>query len=53
VLTAAISLGSDGNDRLGVGVQVAMAIGVSTLWAVKNLMRVDHQGWFNNASAVY
>jgi amino acid transporter len=26
---------------------------VSGLWAAKNMMRVDHQGWFNNASAIY
>lgn len=23
------------------------------MWAGKNVMRVDHQGWFNNASAIY
>lgn len=32
---------------------MALACGVSLLWALKNLMRVDHQGWFNNASAFY
>ena len=53
VLTAAIALGSDGQVRWGVGPQVALAIGVSLVWALKNLMRVDHQGWFNNVSAVY
>jgi hypothetical protein len=53
VLTAAIALGSDGQVRWGVGPQVTLAIGVSLVWALKNLMRVDHQGWFNNVSAVY
>ena len=32
---------------------MGFAIGVSGLWAAKNVMRVDHQGWFNNASAIY
>lgn len=32
---------------------MGIAIGVSALWAGKNVMRVDHQGWFNNASAIY
>jgi amino acid transporter len=32
---------------------VIIAVLVSLVWALKNLMRVDHQGWFNNASAIY
>jgi hypothetical protein len=30
-----------------------VAVGVSFLWAAKNTLRVDHQGWFNNLAAVY
>jgi amino acid transporter len=32
---------------------VILASLVSLIWAIKNLMRVDHQGWFNNVSAIY
>jgi amino acid transporter len=32
---------------------VGIAVIVSGLWAFKNMMRVDHQGWFNNVSAIY
>jgi len=53
VLTATIALETDGTVRPGVGSNVVLAVAVSALWAVKNLMRVDHQGWFNNASAIY
>jgi amino acid transporter len=52
-LTAAVALATDGRVRYGTGANVTLAVAVSALWAVKNLMRVDHQGWFNNASAFY
>jgi len=42
VLTAAVALGTDGETRWGLGTQVFIAIGVSAIWALKNLMRVDH-----------
>ncbi|TNV80914.1 hypothetical protein FGO68_gene5046 [Halteria grandinella] len=53
VLGACISLGTGGEVRMTVWQQVLVAIAISGLWAAKNLMRVDHQGWFNNASAIY
>jgi amino acid transporter len=36
-----------------VWVEVVISIAISGLWALKNMMRVDHQGWFNNFSALY
>lgn len=42
VLTAAISLATDGHSRYGVNGQVIIAVLVSLVWALKNLMRVDH-----------
>ena len=30
-----------------------VAVGILTIWSIKNKMRIDHQGWFNNASAIY
>jgi amino acid transporter len=30
-----------------------IAILIAGTWAIKNLLRVDHQGWFNNTAAVY
>eukprot|EP00347_Sterkiella_histriomuscorum_P012884 403366849 len=53
VTSAAITLGSSGKVQLPTIALVAMAVFVSFLWALKNIMRVDHQGWFNNASAIY
>ena len=53
ILSAAVTIGSQGSVRWPVGANVGFAIGVSLLWAGKNVMRVDHQGWFNNASAIY
>jgi hypothetical protein len=46
-------LATDGKTDLPIIAQVGFAIIISGLWAAKNLMRVDHQGWFNNASAIY
>ena len=34
-------------DRVGI------AIAISAIWAIKNMFRVDHQGWFNNVSGIY
>ena len=53
IVAAAVTLGSRGETQWSTGDQVALAIGISLFWAAKNCMRVDHQGWFNNVSAVY
>ncbi|CDW88429.1 apc amino acid permease [Stylonychia lemnae] len=53
VVSAAIHLGTRGDIEVPVIGQVGLAVAVSFLWALKNIMRVDHQGWFNNASAIY
>lgn len=33
---------------LSVGAQAGIAIAVLLAWALINLFRIDHQGWFNN-----
>eukprot|EP00347_Sterkiella_histriomuscorum_P010241 403377050 len=53
VVSACVTLGTNGDVQLPTIALVGMAAFVSLLWALKNIMRVDHQGWFNNASAIY
>lgn len=50
---AAVTLGTNGRVELPAIALVGMAVLISLLWAYKNMMRVDHQGWFNNVSAIY
>jgi amino acid transporter len=40
-------------EGLSVGVQVAIGLGVSSLWALQNLFRVDRLGWMNNFAAFF
>jgi amino acid transporter len=51
VINAAIVL--DGRDSLSVGVQVAIGIGITAVWAIQNALRVDQQGWLNNFAAFF
>ena len=53
MVAATVYLNSDGNYSITIGGQVGIAVGVSAIWGIKNLMRVDHQGWFNNLSGIY
>eukprot|EP00347_Sterkiella_histriomuscorum_P006675 403351864 len=53
MLTAIIQMGSEGRIIISQGVQVFIAILILFFWALKNGMRLDKQGWFNNGSAVY
>lgn len=53
VISASIQLASDGVNRLTTEVQVMLSISVLIIWALKNRLKLDEQGWFNNASAVY
>jgi amino acid transporter len=53
ILSALVSLMSNGQRELSIGAQVAVSILVLALWALKNRMRLDKQGWFSNTSAVY
>jgi len=52
-VVAAVVLDSDGAVNPPLYATTLIAVGVSALWAVKNLMRVDRQGWFNNFSGIY
>jgi amino acid transporter len=48
-----VSLVSHGNRKLKVETEVIISIVVLVLWALKNRLRLDKQGWFSNTSAVY
>jgi amino acid transporter len=48
-----VQLTSDGQNELTNGHKVAIAIGCMFSFAVKNIAKMDAQGWFNNASAIY
>eukprot|EP00347_Sterkiella_histriomuscorum_P010495 403376063 len=53
IVSACVTLASNGETVLETGALVGIACLVSFVWALKNIMRVDYQGWFNNASAIY
>jgi amino acid transporter len=53
VIAAAVALGSNGQVNFSLGALSGLAIGISFVWTLKNTARVDHQGWFNNFSAIY
>jgi len=42
IVAAAVSLGTEGQTDIPTGGKVGIAIAVSLLWALKNIMRVDH-----------
>jgi amino acid transporter len=33
--------------------QVVASLVILVIWSIKNRLRIDHQGWFNNFSAIY
>ncbi|CAF0892591.1 unnamed protein product [Adineta steineri] len=43
----------NGGDSLSTGVQVAIGIGITFIWAVQNALRIDQQGWLNNLAAFF
>lgn len=53
VIGAAVAVGTDNTIVITETEYVPIAIGISLFWALKNLFRVDHQGWVNNISAAY
>ena len=53
VISASMQLVSNGESRLTTEAEVILSISVLIIWAVKNRLKLDQQGWFNNASAVY
>jgi amino acid transporter len=48
-----VQLSTDCDVNLSNKHMVAIAIGCMFSFAVKNIAKMDAQGWFNNASAVY
>lgn len=53
IATAIAQLSSNGTASLSNGVKVAIAIGCMFSFAIKNIAKMDAQGWFNNGSAIY
>ena len=41
------------DEEMTVQQVVALAIGISGVWALLNAMKVDQQGWLNNFAAVF
>lgn len=41
-----------GGDSLSINIQVGLAIGVTFLWAAKNVLRIDQQGWIYTLAAI-
>lgn len=42
-----------GKEPLGIHLQVGLAICVTFLWAVQNVLRIDQQGWVYTAAAMF
>jgi amino acid transporter len=38
---------------LSTGVQVAISVGITLIWAIQNALRIDQQGWLNNLAAFF
>lgn len=36
---------------MSTGIQVAISIGITLIWAIQNALRIDQQGWLNNLAA--
>jgi hypothetical protein len=53
MLNATIELGTEGGVSLNNKEMVAVSIGCLLSFVIKNLAKMDTQGWFNNGSAVY
>ncbi|CAF3690021.1 unnamed protein product [Rotaria sp. Silwood1] len=51
IVNAALVL--NGKDSLSQGAEVGISIGVTILWAIQNIFRIDQQGWLNNVAAVF
>lgn len=53
IVSATVTLWSDGTIELTNSHRVALAIACMFSFAIKNLAKMDAQGWFNNASAIF
>ncbi|UJR16304.1 hypothetical protein I4U23_003210 [Adineta vaga] len=51
IINAAIML--NGQPSLSIGIQVAIGIGITFIWAAQNAIRIDQQGWLNNLAAFF
>ncbi|CDW80760.1 amino acid transporter [Stylonychia lemnae] len=52
-LSGIFALSIESKDAFSVHTQIFIAIVLLILWSLKNYMKIEHQGWFNNTSAVY
>lgn len=53
IVAAIVQLSTDGKTSLSNGIKVAIAVGCMFSFAIKNIAKMDAQGWFNNGSAIY
>ena len=53
MIAAAVCLSSGGEVKLSSAHMSAIAVSTLLSFAIKNIAKVDAQGWFNNLSAVY
>ena len=51
IVNAAVVI--DGKPALSNGVQVAISVGITFVWAAQNALRIDQQGWLNNLAAAF
>eukprot|EP00347_Sterkiella_histriomuscorum_P009672 403340314 len=53
VLAGLVVLFNEGRYVWSIQTQVFVSIIILAMWGIKNRMRIDNQGWFNNTSALY
>ncbi|CAF1002246.1 unnamed protein product [Adineta ricciae] len=51
MINSAIML--NGQPSLSIGIQVAIGVGITFVWAAQNALRIDRQGWLNNLAAFF
>ncbi|CAF2588393.1 unnamed protein product [Rotaria sp. Silwood2] len=51
IVNAALVL--NGKESLSIGAQVGISIGITFVWAIQNIFRIDQQGWLNNIAAIF
>ncbi|CAF3741753.1 unnamed protein product [Rotaria sordida] len=43
----------DGKSPLSTSTQMAISVGITFVWAVQNVLRIDQQGWLNNVAGAH
>lgn len=53
IVAAIVTMATEGSVEVNNQHRVAIAIGCMFSFAIKNIAKMDAQGWFNNASAIF